>query len=70
MELEKEQELFEKKEKWYAESGKLEALKILVRKEMVKNQHSQAKPAETCVIKLPDVLEFTDPIYSWALSSL
>lgn len=63
MEHEKEQEFSEKK-KCYAESGNLKTLKILARKEMAKNQHSQANTAETCVIKLPDVLEFADPIWS------
>lgn len=63
MEHEKEQE-FSEKNKRYAESGNLKTLKILARKEMAKNQHSQANTAETCVIKLPDVLEFADPIWS------
>lgn len=46
MEHEKEQEFFQK-DKWYAESRNLKALKILMRKEMAKNQRSQIYTPET-----------------------
>lgn len=68
MEYKKEQQFFEKN-KWFAASGNLKSLKILERKEAAKYQHSQAN-TETCVIKLSDVLEFADPICSWALASV